>query len=108
MRKLVITGIPIGTKLHLNLRYYDGDNKTWFEGLHLPHKHKDYVVEIMALRWKDNAHTRLVCSCATFLNTLILNNYDVSSVTTLVDQFNVINMVLVTQASQLVFPQIFI
>jgi hypothetical protein len=107
-RKLVISGIPIGTRLHLNLRYYDGDSKTWFEGLNLPHKHKDYVVEIVALRWNNKAHTRLLCSCATFGNTLILNNYDVSSVTTPVDQFNVINMVLVTQASQLVFPQIFL
>ena len=65
------------------------------------------VVEIVSLLWLNIARVKLMCCCTAFGITLTLNNYNVSSVTTLFLQFNVINVVLVIYALQPVFRNLF-
>ena len=109
MRKLVISDVTIGTRLHLNLRFFDLTNMSWYDRLHLPHPEKTYVIEIEAIRWKNNTHTAMTFWCATFgpKFNFGLDSYDLFACTTPVTEFNPASMVIITPTSEAVFPQIF-
>ena len=107
MCKLSILNVHIGTKLHLNLRYFDDKDKEWFDRLKLPPVF-DYVTEIVATRWGNDGHTRINCTCPMYGYFRTLSAYDVFAFTTPIQEFDATRMVLLTIESGAAFPQLFV
>ncbi len=107
MNKLVIVDVDVGMSVYLDLRYFDGIDRAWFDSLDLPEKSKTYVVSIEFDKWVSRQHTKISAKCRTFNSKLMLTSYDVYAFIVRVDDFNVDHMVIITPDMKQQFPKIF-
>jgi hypothetical protein len=74
--------------LWLNLRFFDGFDRTWFDSLELPDKSKIYVVSTVVKRFSSKTKTKLIVFASTFQQEYILTPYDILSCTFTDDIFH--------------------
>ena len=91
----------------LNLRYFDGQDRQWFDNLNLPDKSKTYFVEISFLNFYKADRLKAKFKCQTFNDIYTLTSYDYFSCTLSLDAFNPNTMIRITAESHIDYPQLF-
>ena len=103
MNKLMISSLHVGDTGYLSLRFFDGTKFAWYDGLHLPDRHRLYVVPFEASHFNQQ-QTILFIKVPLFKGSYKLQAFDVMAHTyTDVDQGKqiVITAALVTRHPQL-------
>ena len=103
MNKLMISSLHVGDTGYLSLRFFDGTKFAWYDGLHLPDRHRLYVVPFEAFHFNQQ-QTILFIKVPLFKGSYKLQAFDVMAHTyTNVDQGKqiVITAALVTKHPQL-------
>jgi hypothetical protein len=77
LNKLSISSITLDDNHFLNLRFFDGSDRAWYDSLNLPHKDKSYVAPICFTKWLNRARTKVTVLCNLFSSSYSLNSYDV-------------------------------
>ena len=106
MTKLAITTVTPGDVLYLSLRYFDGNNRMWYDGLELPDSSKLYVVQVVVDRFAERNHRRIVVKCDTFADTYTLNHYDVYAHCS-PEPLDQAQKILVTESMRAALPRVF-
>jgi RNase H-like domain found in reverse transcriptase/Reverse transcriptase (RNA-dependent DNA polymerase) len=106
MNKLAITTVSPGDVLYLSLRYFDGTDRMWYDGLKLPDSTKLYVVQVVVDRFADKNHRRVSMKCATFSDTYTLTHYEVYAYCT-PEPLDQDQYILVTPSMRAGLPRLF-
>ena len=77
INKTVITSVAPGDEAYVDLRFYDSANRAWFDSLNLPDKHKQHLVRVRFLRWKNRNRKSIIAFCQLFNQEMELTAYDV-------------------------------
>ena len=77
VNRTVITSVSPGDEAYVNLRFYDGTDKAWFDNLNLPEKHRHHFIRVRFLRWKNRNRKSIIAFCQLFNQEMELTAYDV-------------------------------
>jgi len=100
---LAITNIEIGNIGYLNLRFFDGEDRKWFDNVGLPPTQHPYVVPIIYQHQNRN-HLKVTVYCQLFNQRYQLNAYDINFLT--FQHFDQDFMVLINQQMLEEYPKI--
>ena len=81
INKSSIKDINVNDVLWLNLRFFDGKDRTWFDSLNLPNPEKIYVVSTVVKQFSAKNRSKIVVFANVFNQTYNLTSYDVLSCT---------------------------
>jgi hypothetical protein len=81
INKTAIKDININDVLWLNLRFFDGKDRTWFDSLNLPQQDKIYAVSTNVKRFSSKSKSKIVIFAAAFNQEYTLTAYDILSCT---------------------------
>jgi len=77
VNRTVITSVSPGDEAYVNLRFYDGTDRVWFDNLNLPEKHRQHFIRVRFLRWKNRNRKSIIAFCQLFNQEMELTAYDV-------------------------------
>jgi len=77
VNKTVITSVVPGDEAYMDLRFYDGKDRAWFDSLNFLEKHKQYLVAINFTRWKNRNRKIIIAYCEIFNQEIEMTTYDV-------------------------------
>ena len=105
LKKLAITSVNPGQSIYLHLRYFDGQDRAWYDSLSLPRGGKQYYVQLTLERFADRYQRRILARCETFNDRYELTAYDIAAycTATLTEC-----IVLVTADMRLQYPAVFV
>ncbi len=105
MNKLAIVDVSPRDKKYLNLRFFDGTDRSWFDSLNLPEVSKTYVVPISFVKWNNKNHRAIQAFCRVFNCNIVLTFYDVFAY--VISDVIVESMVVVDEGMRTLYPQMF-
>jgi RNase H-like domain found in reverse transcriptase len=106
MNKLAITTVAPGDVLYLSLRYFDGTDRMWYDGLDLPDKSKQYVVQVVVNGFADRKQRRIAVECATFADSYTVTHYELYAYCT-PEPLDTTRYILVTPSMRADLPRLF-
>jgi hypothetical protein len=105
--RLVITSVYIGASIFINIRIYDGVDRSWFDALALPNPSMRYVTEARVVKWENKKHTRIRVFIPLFKSYLILTEYDIRVYCYSESEINEAQFVVLNESNSQQYPQIF-
>ena len=81
INKFAIKDVNVNDVLWLNLRFFDGKDRIWFDSLKLPQQDKLYAVSTVVKRFSSKSKFKIVIFAAAFNQEYILTAYDILSCT---------------------------
>jgi RNase H-like domain found in reverse transcriptase len=106
MNQLAITSVQPGDVIYLHLRYFDGDDRAWYDSLKLP-VHREYVVQVRVERFTDRRQRQVLVYCETFDDRYALTAYDIMAYT-LRSHVDSSRYEVITRGHENIYPQVFI
>ena len=76
INKTVIPDLNINDILWLNLRFFDGKDRIWFDNLNLPNKDKIYVAKAIFRKFSSQSKLKVIVSVPVFNQKYTLSTYD--------------------------------
>ena len=107
INKLSMSDIMPGDKLYMSLRLFDDTDRMWYDSLDLPEKDKTYVVEVHVKEFVDRKHCKVKVYCPIFNDNYILSHYEVIAHCGATYWLDLDTMVLLTEASRSILPEVF-
>ena len=81
INKSSIKDVNIGDELWLNLRFFDGFDRSWFDNINFKEQAKIYVVKTTVKKFLSKANNKLLVYCSLFNQEYTLTTYDIMACT---------------------------
>ena len=81
LRATRIVTIALGNSRFLSLRFWDGQDSSWYDSLPHMDLHITHYVEIKFIRWYNRKESKVIGYVSVFDSHYILDNYDIQTVT---------------------------